>query len=288
MFFEIGPIKKDENFSYTIIKHPDTIFERSIGSGRKVVAYFSEDKSIYKGYVENDPIQFLNTARSLNLSNYIHNQLSSVCPHNLMGLDETFRTAIRGSFKEDEKEIYNHAIKENHWKAFIGPYPCKYEILEEWFNLVDIETEKYISDDDKIKGLDDDYSFLVYNIKFKTKTKMTITEFLQKLYLISYYLTIKHEITRTQNDKIAKFVSFCNNWIEKIDGYKRNRLINTLSGYRKSNIQKFENLLIDESELEDDEKESKRNEVDISILSRNINKMFNKKVSYSELIFNWL
>lgn len=262
MFFEISPKEHDNLFSYVIIKHPDNIFERDIGSGRKVIAHFDETKKYYHGYVENDPIQFLKTARHMNLSNYVHTQLSAVCPHNLMGLDETFRTAIRGNFKDENKQIYNHSLKEQDWCAFIGPYPCKLEIIQEWFDLVDIDAKPYINQFDKLNLGLNDYEFMVYNINFETKREMSITEFLQKIYLISYYLTIRKELRQMDNDRISKFVSFCSNWIERIDGHKRNRLINTLSGYRKSNIQKFENLLIDESELDNEEKDVKRNEVE--------------------------
>lgn len=254
MFFEIGPKEYDDKFSYVIIKHPDNIFEREIGSGRKVVAYFDEDRHNYKGYVENDPIKFLNTARQLNLSSYVHTQLSAVCPHNLLGFDETFRTAIRGNFKKDDINIYNHSLKEKHWSAFIGPYPCKFEIIQEWFEIVGIEVNNFTNRD----YLDS----MVQVVDFQTIRKMTLSEFLQKIYLISYYLTIKHEITPIKNDRISKFVYFCTDWIEEIEGNKRNRLINTLSNHKKSYIKKFENLLIDESDLDDGEKQIKRSEVE--------------------------
>lgn len=263
MFFEIGPVEKDELFSYVIVKHPDNIFEREIAPGRKVVGYFDDQKHNFKGYVENDPLKFLKTARELNLSHYVHTQLSGICPHNILGLDETFRTAIRGNFKKYEgyEEIYDHSFKKNHWKAFLGSYPCKLEIIQEWFDIVGINAEPYIQEDDN-PGIDD-YEFIVYNIKFNTKYEMTITEFLQKIYLISYYLTIKKEMTRINDDKIAKFVTYCSDWIEKIEaGPKRNRLINKLCGYNKNNIKKFEHLLIDKTEEDDEEKELRKNLVE--------------------------
>ena len=93
MYFEIGPILYNEDFSYIIAKHPDNSFERDVGSGRKVVGKFittglKREKRVYTAYVENNPLAFLTTARKLNFSNYVHTQLSAVCPHNLRLFDK--------------------------------------------------------------------------------------------------------------------------------------------------------------------------------------------------------
>ncbi len=264
MFFKIGPKDFDEYFSYMIIKHPVNSFERDVSTGRKIVANFDDDLHYYKGYVENDPIQFLSVARGLNMSNYIHTQLSSICPHNLKGFDECFRSALRKNFKEPIKLIDNFNAKKQ-WYAFIGPYPCNQDYIKQWFNVVNINVE---IDDENVKhDLDiKDYEFLAYNIHL-TSDDMTLSEFLQKIYLISYFLTIKKELVPSKHDRIVKFVSFCNDWIEKIEDKYRNKLINVLCGYRKENIKKFEHLIIESSDIDEDEKENKINKID-EILER--------------------
>lgn len=78
MYFRIGPKEYDRWFSWRIVKNPNSEFKRDIsGTDKRVVcAKFVDDKQFYEGYIENDPLSFLEVARGLNLSNYIHPQLS--------------------------------------------------------------------------------------------------------------------------------------------------------------------------------------------------------------------
>jgi len=260
MYWKIGPVDPGGNLSYKIAKHPDNVFERDAGPGRKVHARFAEDdKSYYLGHIFNDPLMFLKTARKLNMSNYVHTQLSAVCPHNLKGFDVCFRSVLRGKNPGgiDDSEFNENVVLDME----IGPYPVPIQQLEFWFkdagfSITKIDTPTFSS-----------------NIKLKNITEMTVTEYLQKVYLISYYLTRKHNMVRTQTDQIEKFVKFCTGWIEELS--HRNRLINGLCKYNKELMMKFETDLVeqDDTKSEDDREERKQELVDAFMNKRNLHRM---------------
>jgi len=247
MFWQLTRYSERENLSYIIAKHPDSVFDRTAGPGRQVVAKFSEEKVFFEGHVENDPLIFLETARKLNMSNYVHTQLSAVCPHNLKGFDTVFRSVLRGKNAggiTDEQFAYD----KGRISIIIGPYPLPYQQLEAWF--VDAGMA--------VQQIDTDTKAVL--IQITSMENMTVTEFLQKIYLISYYITQKHVMVRTQDKQIEKFVTFCSGWINKMT--LRNRLVNGLCHYRKGDIKKFETDLLDCTDTTDEEAEDRMSAVD--------------------------
>lgn len=253
MFFKIGPVEKDEKFSYMIVKHPDNIFERSAGPGRVVHGEFDEKKHIYEAYIENDSLQFLHTARQLNFSNYIHTRLSAICPHNLKGFDVIFRSALRRNNTGGEEISDEEFFALKMWRAEIGPFPIEKDKINFWFENAGLSCKfipHYLDDGEIVSSV----------VMLKNKEGMSLSEFLQKIYLISYFLTVKHEMVSVKGDQIDKFVVFCKSWVEKLEN--RNRFINALCKYKSIAIEKFEGLLIDEGEDTEDEKITKRYKID--------------------------
>ena len=248
MFWRLSPIDDNDNlFSYIIAKHPDSSFERNAGPGRNVVASFEDNKKIFSGHVKNDSLTFLETARKLNMSNYIHTQLSAVCPHNLRGFDVTFRSVIRG---KNAGGITDDEFSEPKMLGcIIGPYPVPIQQIEAWFEDAGILCEKDPGSGD-----------IASVIKLQTKEPMTVTEFLQKIYLISYYITRKHVMVSTQDKQLEKFVNFCKGWINEME--LRNRLINGLCKYNKQHIEQFESVLLDKCDMTEEEKEERWNSVE--------------------------
>lgn len=247
MYWKIGPVDPRGSFSYKIAKHPDNVFEREAGSGRKVSASFSkstlDDKDVlfYNGYIENTPLSFLRTARKLNMQNYVHTQLSAVCPHNLKGFDICFRSVLRGNSAGGiTDEVFNEKVIMD---MEIGPYPVPIQQIEYWFNDAGFDVTKK------------ETNTFSSCIKIRNKEPISVTEYLQKVYMISYFMTIKHELVRIKDDMIDKFVKLCEYWINKLE--KRNRLINGLCRYNKKNIEKFE---VELTELNDEINEDEKNE----------------------------
>lgn len=243
MYFEIIPEELD-GFSFIIAKHPDSIFERELSGGRKVVGKFEGIN--YVGHIENDSHVFLQTIRQLNRSNYVHVQLASVCPHNLRGFDKCLQTALRG--KNGSPLSKEEFFKPRNLKAKIGPYPCSFEKLQQIFEDLHITARRITPE-----HLEELYTDEAFMLSLETMKPMSITEFLQKIYLISFYMTIRYNLTKIEEGQIAKFVTFCKDWLEQTSF--RNSIINTLCRRNKQLIGKFETDLIEN--LPEEEKEEK-------------------------------
>lgn len=260
MFFEIGPKTYDPNFSYIIAKHPDNIFERNLKDGRIVKACFNKEKRLYRGYVQNDPLVFLKTARKLNLSSYVHIQLSAICPYNLKGFDVVFRSALRGNNSSSETISNEEFFKPRNLEAFIGPYPGNYSLFKKLFTSVNIKPTIKLHTINKTSPdkLEEDklYKFReAYMLQLETQVSMSVTEFLQKIYLISYYGTFWSNLVKISNEQVEKFVSFCKDWLDRCE--YRNNIINKLCKYHKGLIEKFETSLIEIKDLRENEKKEK-------------------------------
>lgn len=249
MYFEIGPEKSDDQFSFIIAKHPMSIFNRELKDGRKVAGKF-EGKD-YIGHIENDPYLFLQTVKKLNRSNYVHTQLAAVCPYNLRGFDKCLQTALRG--KNSSPLSKEEFFKPKSLKAKIGPYSCSFEKLQKIFKELRIKIEI-------IPNLNTEEVFM---LSLETMQDMPVTEFLQKIYLISFYATIRYNLVKIEKKQIIKFISFCKNWLEQTAF--RNSIINTLCYRNKELIGKFETSLLEN--LPSDKKEKKEVEVQ-SFLSK--------------------
>lgn len=238
MYFKIGPIGIDPQFSWILVKNPTSIFSKNLTKDDCVAeGKFDEYAQHYIGSVYNSPTSFLEIARKLNMSNYLHVQLSAVCPHNLRGFDLVFRSVLRGNVESSNLSETNY-FTPKLFEATMGPYPCNKSFVSEIFASVGIIAEA-IED-----GMTSSFVF-----NFHNPEPMSTTEFFQKLYLISYFLTINHSLTPINTDQVEKFANLCKNWLE-LSPF-RNRIINTLCKRNPNLIQKFEkNIAEDEEEVD--------------------------------------
>ncbi len=254
MIWKLGPSshRGDELLSYIIAKHPENVFERAAGPGRKVVGKFSEDIIPFKtfsGHVENDSLDFLQTARKMNMSNYVHTQLAGVCPHNLKGFDVCFRSSLRGNNAGgiSDVEFWDELPL---WMS-IGPYPNKFEQLKYWFENAGFQVE------DSVPGFD-------AHIVGLTTDGMNVTELLQKVFIISHYLTKKFGLRQVEDAQITKFIDLCTGWLEKMEN--RHRIVNGLCGYRRDKIAEFETAILDNNGTVVEEEEVERRHTHIERL----------------------
>jgi len=238
MFFRIGPLQHSPHFSFIICKHPDSVFEREIG-GRKVKGQFDAEKLHYVGYVATAPLDFLNTARTLNMSNYVHVQPFAVCPHNLAGFDEVFRSALRGKNPNLPQEDFDAPIL---LEATLGPFPSVSAKHIELFEDVGIHITPDLTQ--------------ACMVHFQTTRAMSVTEFLQKLYLLSFYTTIRYSLVKISTEQIEKFVHLCSNWLSS--SKFKNAIVNTLCRHNKTLIQKFEISFINTIDNEEQQQEHKK------------------------------
>jgi 2-polyprenyl-3-methyl-5-hydroxy-6-metoxy-1,4-benzoquinol methylase len=237
MFWRIIPKDKNWKFSFAIVKHPDNVFKKSMGSGRDVIALFDSDKESHYGYVDNNPVDFLRTMRKLNSSNYVHTQLSGVCPFNLEGFQETYRSCIRGVCPKnfDETEFK----KEQIFEVIFGPFPVEFNFVEKYFVMSGFKVENINNDEN------------VPVIKLTNLIPISITETLQKIYIISYFLTTKFSLSKITPEKIEKFISLSSSWLNS--NPIRNFIVKKLCKNNKNNIEFFEKtMIVKEVDLSDD------------------------------------
>lgn len=251
-------------FSYIIVKHPDNIFERSLNEGRNVKSFFIKEKEnliSFVGYNENSSTYFKKLSQEFNLPTYVRVQESCICPHSLKSFDEVFKSILRN---KNSGGVSSEDFNKNYYlECIIGPYPEHYELAEEVFKSVNINVKK-------IEYLNNAFSLhLFYEGK--------VTDFFQKIYIISYYLTKYYDINKTNNEQLNKFINLSKEWLDKTPF--KERIINRLCD-NKNQKQLFKNIFI---ENKDDFEEKEKFKEDISVHRKRHNliiKNIDKDVKY--------
>lgn len=244
MYLEIKPLKKDKDFSYIIYKNPDNVYTKNLSSSRSVTGYFKKDKSTYQVIVKNDPINFLKIARELNLPNYVHTQLSAICPYNLVGITNVFNSVIKGKYENSglSPEVF---FKKIMLEAIIGPYPIFDKKIKEIFESLNISVETIYFKEITVKNYNN-----ACMLKLTTTKPISITEFLQKIYIILYYGTMKYNLSKIEEQNIKKFISLSKNWLD--DCCYRKGIINSLCRRNKEFIKEFESSIIEDKDSDND------------------------------------
>lgn len=246
MFIKIGPKLKNDIFSYIICKNPaSSPFKLKLKDNRTYDAWFSDNDQYFNISLENDSLDFLKRARELNLANYVNNQLTSVCPYNIKCLDVTLRSAIRGNNSSGEAITDEQFNSNLEWECIIGPYAEDIEFIKSTFNTVDILAE----------SIEDKNVEFSHMLKLTNNTPISLTEFLQKIYIMSCYITQHESMYPTTEQTIDKFVTICKNWINSCS--IRNKVIKKLSKYSKKLVSQFSEGLEEANENTEDEVEYK-------------------------------
>ena len=233
MYFKLNS-HGNTDLSWIIVKNPSSgVFTKEISNNEELRvirgSYVSDTE--YQLNLENNSIEFLKLMRKLNKPNYLHSHLSTVCPYNLKAIDVCFRSALRGnnaggSLFPDEK--FNIIQK---WSCVFGPFTSTKEWVIEVFNSVDL----------KCTVIEDDVAKHAYMLNIETEDDhpSTLTEFLQKIYVMSYYISYdkKHSFIKMDSEKINKFIEFCKNWL-----YKSPKSSNVISRFSNHNLDKTKNM----------------------------------------------
>ena len=234
MFLRLSTTENIEHFSYMLCKNPANVFYREMDKNRQIFGKFPDGDQCYEVTVISNPLGFLETARQLNMSNYLHTQIGGVCPYLLCGFDEVFKSILSG---KKPKELMDEQFNiKSVWKLMMGPYPCKSEIVETVFKHVGITVVK----------MDDEIAKTSFMFDMVNDEPCTLTEFLQKVFIVSTYLTHNKTLAFNTSDKIEKFVKLCASWLETTS--IRNSLVNRLCNNKKSHIELFENKMFDKIE----------------------------------------
>jgi 2-polyprenyl-3-methyl-5-hydroxy-6-metoxy-1,4-benzoquinol methylase len=227
------------NFSYLIAKNPSNVFDRSERSGQRIYAKFREEdgKIIYHISIINDPIPFMQKLKDLNESSYVNAQLSCVCPYNIAGFFDCLRSAITGTSKLEEK--YLEEYNSTRWQeAVIGPFPDSEEFIKKVFASYGLQVEAQQTE-----------SFSKY---YHLGGEMKLQEFLQKIYILSYYITRRLDLFKIDAAKVDKFANLSKEWLGQGDVKIQSAIIKSLCrGHKEFSVQLVEGL--DKEEVEEDE-----------------------------------
>jgi hypothetical protein len=233
------------NFSYLIAKNPASVYDRSERSGQRIYAKFREEegKKIYHISIINDPIPFMQKLKELNESSYVNAQLSCVCPYNIAGFFDCLRSAITGNGKMEEE--HQKEFDTPRWQeAVVGPFPDSEEFIKKVFSSYGMQVEAQQIE-----------SFSKY---YHLGGEMKLQEFLQKIYILSYYITRRLDLFKIDSAKVDKFANLSKEWLGQGDVKIQSAIIKSLCrGHKEFSAQLIEGLDKEESE-EDEIKEKLR------------------------------
>ena len=242
-----------EKLGEILSKHPNGTFQTDAGAGRFVIGLWmdlgddlKDGNAGYKVMVRNDPVKFLEAMKNLNSANYIHPQLSAVCPFNLVSWKAAFKTTLQNKSKpnptqinKDENNETNDINNTNNTnntnmmndniqlkykiEAVLGPWTATLESISLKFQDAGIQVTKITTDPifDKSSHPKEN---LQKTFKFETMEPMTVVEFIQKIYVFSYLISSKVKLTshhsekhHSQKDKLRDTLSpFAVDWVDSL------------------------------------------------------------------------
>lgn len=263
MYFKFKSNAK--KFSYILHKNPNSPpYESDLSCGKVIGKFLNENE--YEISIIQDNLKFLKTAKQLNLDTYLNFEFTSVCPYNLKSLYDCLRSVIRGTTNTSEETMTNDEfLEKTYHSCVIGPIVNSYDFVKEMFESFDLTVEKeYVND-----GISNFETTFVLNIK--NNTECSLSEFLQKVYVISLYVSFdRKSIFNIDENTIEKLVFLSKNWL--FDSPKFNMIINKFCKNNPKFKEKFYNIIKD---LDNNEDEYKIEEI-------------NKKISLHEKRHNIL
>lgn len=236
MFFTFTQTRSESDtdlalFSYKIVKNPASVYSKTIGAKTVLGKYTHENE--YSVAVINNPVDFIKTAKDLNMSNYVHVQLAAVCPYNLGMIADVFRSALLGKHSEEMTEASFFAP--GHFEANFGPFAATMENIEKVYSAVGFEVEDVTSFYGDVES--------VFVVRLKNVEPVSLTEFLQKTYIGAMAITSKQTIAFVNPEQVLKLARISSSWLNKIEN--RNLVVQRLFAYNKKNIALYDKTISD-------------------------------------------
>lgn len=232
MYFRLRPLLDDPDFSWIIGKNPASTFERDLSNqpGLRVVrASFGSD-GWYSGQVHNDPLQFMLLQRERNDANYLDSSLHGVCPANLAGFATVLRSAMSGKNASPGTLTEEAFWAPKHFVAEVGPFPMNRHRAVVAF--ADVGVTATVLEEGTREA---------FTLSLATSAPVSTTEFVQKIYVVSYYLTCRGEGELT-TEQLDRFVRLSARWLDKLEC--RDRVVKELCSFRKGKQEKFTSDLV--------------------------------------------
>lgn len=219
---------------------------------------------IYRGYLTVDPLEFVRIGRQGNKSSYVSADMDVITASNLVAFAEMFRTAIHNKFNVDHVNVIDSeqpdVYAKKNMRMIIGPAQLRLQhdskfrdnkdrITGSWikhaFTAYDIDCigcpQKYISDEKYVM------SGKTVMLDLRSHIPMTVTEFLQKVFLILLSFVYCVDVNK---QRAERYIRVCSDWINHgHDGVIKQELLRRLSG-RDLTIEKVLKLECAENEAE--------------------------------------
>lgn len=206
MYFSI---KSDiPHLSYILYKNPNSPpFEGDL-RGLKFTGKFTNGiDTHYEIVTKLDDMQFLKVARQLNLDFYLNPEVSAACPYHLKALWETLRSCIAGKAPKVDITPEQFFQKTQNQEIIIGPIINDLEFTYKLFDDYNISAIKMNSPIDMRS---------CFMLKLNPKEAITTTEFIQKAYVLSLFLTIRRGGIYTAHEEfVDKLVLLSKNWLDE-------------------------------------------------------------------------
>lgn len=205
MYFKI---KSDiPHLSYILYKNPHGAPFTYNDKGLKFEGRFVNGSELeYEIIMERDDMHFLKTARKLNLDFYLNSEVSSVCPYNLRSLWETLKSCIQGKVPRGDITEEQFFTKSKNQEIIIGPIVNNFDFTQTLFNDYGITATQLNS------GIETRSCFVLH---LSPHDEITVTEFIQKVYVLSLFLGIpRRGIYKANDDFIDKIVSLSKTWLK--------------------------------------------------------------------------
>lgn len=238
MYFKIATFDPDPSLSWIIAKNPTSTFRRDLSNhdGMRVVTAEFSSLGVYAGRVTNDPLEFMLAQRAHNDANYLDAALHCVCPANLKGFAIVFRSALYGTNPSKEHLSDEDFFAPKNLLAELGPFPDGRDRAVGIFAQAGLEALVL-----------NEGTTTSFTLQVSTRTPISVTEFLQKLYLVSTFLTHRFGQRLVPDQaQVDKLVKLCSGWIRQLEC--RERFVKELCGYRPEAVQAFEAALPEDAE----------------------------------------
>lgn len=237
----------DPWFSWILGKNPASCFERDVSSqkGVRVVrAQFQPDGS-YAGRVIHDPVPYLLDLRSRNERHYLDATLHGVCPQALRGLAKVFQSVLKDHNPSSDVLTEDERRRPRQLCAVLGPFAHGRTRAVSLFNEAGLFAE-----------LLDEGTTLAYTLRVTTRPDlaMSVTEFVQKLYLLAFCLSRRTATTMPSpvDDKwIASMVRMCAGWLDRVPS--RDAIVREVCGHRRKSVDGFQSQLREAASVSLDE-----------------------------------
>jgi len=247
MYFKIKSKTKDNALSWILCKNPETTegFTRIPKNKiHEVYGNFANSSpEEYEIKITPNNMKFIEVAKEKNLSVYVNVEQGAVTPIGLDGVEDALRSAIRGSNVTDGHLTDEEVLKPRDLEITIGPFFNRDETVVDMFNSIDIVAEKI-----------DDATKYVHIYKLTPKVNISVCMFLQKVYIMSFFLSRRSNLYRLEKSKVEKFIKFCKGWLNDYPEVKT-KIINGMVRWHKGYIKLFEENMLIESGCTPDEVE---------------------------------